>query len=113
MPWTAKRYTPAFWLIATSGWPSWLDRPGVVNYAESLLPTAGLIKLRDLPDDFWNAATLFILTKTHQKARQMGKIIEKEDWGADEIHVFSHQEEIDRALGTGRQNNGLLRVWWD
>ena len=33
-----------------------LDWPGVANYAEpSSLLMSGLIKLRDLPDNFWNA----------------------------------------------------------
>jgi hypothetical protein len=42
-----------------------LDRPGVPNYTEpGFFLTAGLIKLRDLPDNFWNADTLFILTRT-------------------------------------------------
>lgn len=35
-----------------------LDRPGVPNYAEPrVLLTSGLIKLRDLPTNFWNADT--------------------------------------------------------
>src|SRR5205823_8793139 len=39
-----------------------VDRPGLPNYAEpgDLLLT-GLIKLRDLPDNFWNVDTLYIL----------------------------------------------------
>jgi hypothetical protein len=90
-----------------------LDRPGVANYAEpGLLLMSGLIKLRDLPDNIWNADTLYILTKTHEQARQMAKISEEEGWGED-IYVFEDQKEIDAALGTGRQNNGLLRIWWD
>jgi hypothetical protein len=36
-----------------------LDRPGVPNYAEpTILLAGGLIKLRDLSDDIWNADTL-------------------------------------------------------
>jgi hypothetical protein len=90
-----------------------LDRPGVPNYAEpGLLLTAGLIKLRDLPDNFWNADTLFILTRTREQARQLARLAEEEDWGG-EVQVFEDQEEIDRALGTGRQEYGLLSLWWD
>jgi hypothetical protein len=49
-----------------------LDRPGVPNYAEpGLLLTAGLIKLRDLPDNLWNADTLFVLTRTRAQAREL------------------------------------------
>jgi hypothetical protein len=77
-----------------------LDRPGVPNYAEPhLLLTGGLIKLRDLADNIWNADTLFILTRTHEQARQLARIIEDEDWGG-EIHVVQNQAEIDHALGT-------------
>ena len=90
-----------------------LDRPGLANYAEpSLLLMSGLIKLRDLSDNLWNADTLFILTRTRDQARQLARIVEEEDWGG-EAHVFDDQKEIDRALGTGRQENGLLSVWWD
>jgi hypothetical protein len=27
--------------------------------------------------------------------------------------VYKNQEEIDRALGTGRDEYGLMTVWWD
>jgi hypothetical protein len=90
-----------------------LDRPGVPNYAEpSLLLTSGLIKLRDLPDNYWNADTLYILTRTRELARRLTRIAEEEDWGG-EVRVFEGQQEIDRALGTGREEHGLLSVWWD
>jgi hypothetical protein len=90
-----------------------LDRPGLANYAEpSELLMAGLIKLRDLPQNIWNADTLFILTRTHEQARQLSRIFEEaEDGGM--VHVYEDQREIDMALGTGRQGNGLLSVWWD
>jgi hypothetical protein len=90
-----------------------LDRPGVANYAKpSLLLMSGLIKLRDLPDNFWNADTLFVLTPTHAEARELARIAEEEDW-AGEVYVYENQEEIDRALGTGRDEYGLMSVWWD
>jgi hypothetical protein len=90
-----------------------LDRPGVPNYAEpSRLLMSGLIKLRDLPDNLWNADTLYLLTPTRAQARQLARIAEEEDWGG-EVFVYEDQEEIDRALGTGRQEYGLMTVWWD
>jgi hypothetical protein len=97
--------------------PLWLaallDRPGVANYAEpSHLLMSGLIKLRDLPDNFWNADTLFILTPTGLQAHELARIAEEEDWGG-EIYVHDDQRDIDRALGTGRQEYGLVSVWWD
>jgi len=90
-----------------------LDRPGVPDYSEPrLLLTLGLIKLRDLPDNFWNADTLFILTRTREQARELARVADEEDW-AGEVRVYDGQEEIDRALGTGRREYGLLSVWWD
>ena len=90
-----------------------LDRPGVANYAEpSLLLMGGLIKLRDLPDNIWNADTLFILTPTRREAEQLAQIAQDEDWGG-EVQVFKELAETYRALGTGRQEYGLLSIWWD
>src|SRR5438132_1576736 len=90
-----------------------LDRPGVPNYAEPGLPLmSGLIKLRDLPDNFWNADTLFVLTQTHEQARELARIAEEDEWAGD-VYVYENQEEIDGALGTGRDEYGLMSVWWD
>src|SRR4051794_12587445 len=59
-----------------------LDRQGVANYATpSHLLTAGLIKLRDLPDNLWNADTLFILTPSREAAERLKMVIDAEDWG--------------------------------
>jgi hypothetical protein len=90
-----------------------LDRPGLANYAEpSRLLMMGLIKLRDLPYNLWNADVLFVLTPTHAQAHELARIAEEEDW-AGEVYVDTNQEEIDRALGTGRDEYGLMTVWWD
>ncbi|QEL16722.1 hypothetical protein [Limnoglobus roseus] len=90
-----------------------LDRPGVPNYAEPAhLLTGGLIKLRDLPDDIWNADTLFISAPSLQDAEALAKVIDTEDWGG-EVQVFRDQAAVDSALGTGRLPYGLLSVWWD
>ena len=90
-----------------------LDRPGLANYAEpSRLLMMGLIKLRDLPYNLWNTDMLFVLTPTHAQAHELARIAEEEDW-AGEVYVYENQEEIDRALGTGRDEYGLMTVWWD
>ena len=90
-----------------------LDRPGLPNYADpGHLLMAGLIKLRDLPDNLWNADTLFVLTPTRLAAEQLNAVAAAEDWGG-EVTVYTEQEELDRALGTGRQEFGLFSVWWD
>ena len=90
-----------------------LDRPGVADYTQpGRLLLAGLIKLRDLPDNFWNADTLFLLTPTHREADELARIAEEEDWGG-EVRVYRDQAEIDRAVGAGRLGYGLVSVWWD
>jgi hypothetical protein len=90
-----------------------LDRPGVPNYQKpGHLLISGLIKLRDLNDNFWNADQLFILTAKREQALQLARLIEEEDWGGEKPIVYD-QEEIDTALGVGRQEYGLLSIWWD
>lgn len=90
-----------------------LDRPGVPNYAHPRhLMTVGLIKLRDLPDNLWNADQLFVLTRTRAQAREMAAAIGREDWGG-EVLVYEDQRELDDAIGSGREEYGLLSVWWD
>ena len=80
-----------------------LDRPGLPDYqTPRQLLTSGLIKLRDLADDFWNADHLFILTETREQARQMKAIIDEEDWGG-EVWLTEDQEKIDpRWVAAGR-----------
>jgi hypothetical protein len=90
-----------------------LDRPGVPDYTEpGRLLTAGLIKLRDLHRNLWNADTLFLLTQTREQARRLAQVAEEDDWGGM-VRVYEDQKEIDQALGTGRQKYGLVSVWWD
>jgi hypothetical protein len=61
-----------------------LDRPGVPNFTKpGWLLTAGLIKLRDLPDNLWNADTLFLLTPTHRDAEELARIADEENWGGE------------------------------
>lgn len=90
-----------------------LDRPGVADYSQPRrLLMMGLIKLRDLPENFWNADTLYLLTETSDQAAQLARIIELEDWGG-EVNVHNDRKEIDRAVGSGGENYGLVSVWWD
>lgn len=90
-----------------------LDRPGLADFTHpGRLLMAGLIKLRDLDDDIWNADMLFVLTPTPDAARELARLADEEGWGED-IQVYEDQEEMDRALGTGRQAYGLLSIWWD
>src|SRR3984957_7340110 len=91
-----------------------LDQPGLANYQKpDRLLTMGLIKLRDLDDNIWNADKLFILTAKREQAVQLARIIEEEDWGGEKPIVYNNQEETDSALGAGRQEYGILSIWWD
>jgi hypothetical protein len=76
------------------------------------LLTGGLIKLRDLDDNIWNADTLFILTHTAEQARGLARVFEESMPGAM-LRVHEDAKETDMALGMGRQQYGLLTVWWD
>ena len=90
-----------------------LDRPGVADYtAPRTLFMLGLIKLRDLPHNDWNADTLFILTDTMAKAKKMARIAKEESW-AGEIRLYENRQEMDRALGGYDDEYGLLSIWWD
>jgi hypothetical protein len=91
-----------------------LDRPGLANYHKPRhLLMSGLIKLRDLDDNLWNADKLFILTAKRAHVVELARIIEEEDWGGEKPIVYKDQEEMDYALGTGREEFGLLSIWWD
>ena len=83
-----------------------LDRPGVPDYSEpGHLLIAGLIKLRDLPHNLWNADTLFLLTPTHQAAEELARVADTEDWGG-EVHAYTKQDEMDRALARAVRSLG-------
>src|SRR5688572_5813879 len=63
------------WLAA------YMDRFGLCSKDHpDWIPAFSLIKLRDLPHDWWNVDTLCLLTKTIDGARQLAKIAEAEDW---------------------------------
>jgi hypothetical protein len=76
------------------------------------LPASGLIPLRDLRHNLWNADTLYVLCPDKTAAEHLAAVAEKEEWGG-EAHVFSDPKDVDRALGSGRETRAILRVWWD
>jgi hypothetical protein len=88
-----------------------MDRFGFTRVGH--LPAAGLIKLRDLPDDIWNVDTLCVLTPDETAARALSKICEADHWGGDVVRVHTDREDIDNALGTGGTEQVVLTVWWD
>ena len=40
----------------------------------------GLIKLRDIPKNYWNVDNLYILTDTLDEAKELQRIAEEEEW---------------------------------
>ena len=86
-----------------------LDRPGIANYAEpTSLLMSGLIKLRDLPDDCWNADTLYILTTSHTQAEELARIAHDEDWAekspsfGTRTRSIEHSGRVVNAMGCSR-----------
>lgn len=90
-----------------------LDSLGQLHFERpGNLPMGGLIKLRDLDRNLWNADHLFVLTHTRTGAEEMAAAFEAAEIEAmPRVHV--DQEETDMALGVMREEYGLLNVWWD
>ena len=89
------------------------DKLGLPDYTRpSRLLMLGLIKLRDLSENYWNVDTLYVLTPSAESATDLKGIAEREEWGGM-ARTIEDRAEIDTALGTGRSENGLLIVWWD
>lgn len=91
-----------------------MDRLGVASakHPDRLAPLS-LIKLRDLPDNTWNVDTLFVLTESLDKARELARVAEEERWLANEVIVQENAEEMGDALGTWPYTEGVLTAWWD
>ena len=90
-----------------------LDRPGVPDYAR----TEPIAHIRTHQATGFARQSLerrhtLRLDRDPCSSPRLARIAEDEDW-AGEIYVYENQEEIDRALGTGRDGYGLLTVWWD
>jgi hypothetical protein len=70
-----------------------------------------LIKLRDLPRNYWNVDTVFIWTTAAHVDTLLDRI--KKRWHADDIGVFD-REEAEESLGYGPiWDERLIYVWWD
>jgi hypothetical protein len=77
------------------------------------LPSLGLMKLRNLPDDYWNADTLYILTPDIASARRLAEIAEEEHWGGL-VRVHDDSHEVCMALGSFRdEKQAVVSIWWD
>src|SRR4051812_8762382 len=68
-----------------------LDRPGLRHGGG--LPAMGLIKLRDLSENHWNADTLYVLCPDATRARQLAESAETEGWG-ELVQIHDNEEEV-------------------
>ena len=80
------------------------DRPG--------LPSAGLIKLRDLDDNLWNADTLYLLVDDQFKAERLIAALGAEDLGGM-VTLTDDPSQVDSALGGGDDGTVIVSIWWD
>ena len=94
----------ALWVAA------FMDRIGYASKAGG--SNWGLIKLRDLPHNYWNVDDLFILTETAEQAHEWKRIAEDEDWRADNCTIIENKEERSRQLGTS-DPQFVIDFWWD
>ncbi|MEZ4657003.1 MAG: hypothetical protein R2911_05480 [Caldilineaceae bacterium] len=69
------------------------------------LPSIGLIKLRDLPENFWNADSLYILTPDVASAHALAALAET--WGGM-VLVHEDLENVQSALG----GTGAITLWF-
>jgi hypothetical protein len=95
----------SLWLAALK------DRPGLASDGETL-GGLELIKLRDLPANYWNVDTLFISTPDVMSGQKLLKIAEAERWDADVARLHENEEERSRALGTSDPPY-VVSFWWD
>ncbi len=72
--------------------------------------SAGLVKLRDLEKNLWNVDTLYILATNELSARRLARLGER--WLADTVSVYE-EEETERELGGGIEQQRLVTMWWD
>lgn len=76
-----------------------------------LLDRNDLIKLRDLPENIWNADTLFILTPDAPSARRLAEIAEEVWIGM--ATVYTDSSSVDRELGGAEEGQAIVSIWWD
>jgi hypothetical protein len=88
------------------------DRQGYATRETSGLSGMCLIKLRDLPMNYWNVDTLFVLCDDVSKAHELPRVADSEEWLADTAYVHENREELAMALGDGHPEF-VVEFWWD
>jgi len=72
--------------------------------------SSGLIKLRDMADNFYNVDTLYILAVNEQAAERLAAFAES--WMADTVQIYD-QEKTNGLLGCYDDNLRVVEMWWD
>ena len=87
-----------------------MDRPAIRLRRDK--PTGSfisLIKLRDIPDDYWNVDTVYVLT-TKDKADRIRELFDR--LSADEVYVIQG-ERLKKAMGSMKPESCVVAAWWD
>lgn len=87
-----------------------MDRLALSNFGN--LPAMGLIKLRDLPFNEWNVDTLYLLAPDKEAAKKLAEFFRMEEWGGM-VSVYDDPQDVDNALGSGRETRAIVAIWWD
>jgi hypothetical protein len=87
------------------------DRFALARPRDAAYQVINLIKLRDLPRNYWNVDTVFIWTTDAHVDTLIERI--KKRWRADDVGVFD-RDEAEESLGYGPlRDDRLIYVWWD
>lgn len=73
-----------------------------------------LYKLRDLPDNVWNADTLYVLAPDHSSAKQLTELgAARELWNLQYSVRLYDEAETAKILPYYNQKGCLFSIWWD
>jgi hypothetical protein len=88
----------------------YIDRLCITRVAK--IPYNALIKLRDLPNGYWNADILYVLTPSAAIGRKLAKVAKKDRWGGEQF-LYDDPDELDAAIGGPANGKAVFHVWWD
>lgn len=72
-------------------------------------PNSDLIPLRDMPENYWNVDTMYILVKK-KNLKEFIKMTRK--WGVDDRQILN-EEDTEKRLGSSPVKDDVVMLWWD
>ena len=78
--------------------------PPKVDYLNS-----DLIPLRDMPENYWNVDTLYVIVKK-EHLKKFIKMTRK--WAIDDRQILK-KEEAEQRLGSYPVKDDIVMLWWD